>query len=86
MTAKGQVTIPKDVRETLGIEPGDEVEFEKTADGYRLRKVAPTTDSGDDPFEVYRGAAGSEEGMPNRMRRLRGQYPFDEAPVQEARE
>ncbi|MBM3932842.1 MAG: AbrB/MazE/SpoVT family DNA-binding domain-containing protein [SAR202 cluster bacterium] len=27
VTSKGQVTIPKDVRERLGIEPGDEIEF-----------------------------------------------------------
>jgi AbrB family looped-hinge helix DNA binding protein len=29
VSEKGQVTIPKDVRELLGIHPGDEVEFEK---------------------------------------------------------
>ena len=44
VTAKGQVTIPKAVREDLGIQPGDEVDFVKTESGaYRIRKVAPTT-------------------------------------------
>lgn len=28
MTTKGQVTVPKTVRETLGLEPGDRVFFE----------------------------------------------------------
>ena len=27
LTSKGQVTIPKDIRELLGIEPGDSVDF-----------------------------------------------------------
>lgn len=27
MTSKGQVTIPKEIREQLGLKPGDQVEF-----------------------------------------------------------
>jgi AbrB family looped-hinge helix DNA binding protein len=33
VTSKGQVTIPKRVRERLGIVPGSKVEFEPQADG-----------------------------------------------------
>lgn len=33
VTSKGQVTIPKSVRDHLGIAPGSEVEFRRTADG-----------------------------------------------------
>jgi AbrB family looped-hinge helix DNA binding protein len=33
VTAKGQVTIPKPVRDFLGIVPGSEVEFRRAADG-----------------------------------------------------
>ncbi|WP_046861804.1 AbrB/MazE/SpoVT family DNA-binding domain-containing protein [Microvirga massiliensis] len=33
VTAKGQVTIPKSVRDFLGIVPGSEVEFRRAADG-----------------------------------------------------
>lgn len=36
VTSKGQVTIPLDVRRTLGIEPGSEVRFEVDGDGARL--------------------------------------------------
>ncbi len=77
VTTKGQVTIPKEVREALGIEPGDEVTFEEGESGYTLRKEAPTTGAGADPFEKYRGSADSDESMPERMRRLRGEYPRD---------
>ena len=33
VTSKGQVTIPKRVREHLGIVPGSQVEFRRAADG-----------------------------------------------------
>ncbi len=33
VTSKGQVTIPKRVRDRLGIVPGSQVEFEPQADG-----------------------------------------------------
>ena len=77
VTTKGQVTIPKEIREELGIEPGDEVTFEEADSTYTIRKTAPTTADGDDPFEKYRGSAGSEETMPERMGHLRGEYPRD---------
>jgi AbrB family looped-hinge helix DNA binding protein len=77
VTTKGQVTIPKEIREQLGITPGDEIAFEKTNSGYEIRKEAPTTSAGEDPFEKYRGRADSDETMPERMRRLRGEFPRD---------
>lgn len=40
MTSKGQVTVPKDIRDALGLRPGHEVEFELDADGgARIRKA-----------------------------------------------
>ena len=33
VTAKGQVTIPKSVRDLLGIVPGSRVDFRRAADG-----------------------------------------------------
>ena len=40
VTRKGQVTIPKAVRDDLGIKPGSKVEFELAEDGrIVLRKV-----------------------------------------------
>lgn len=40
VTEKGQVTIPKELRDALGIGAGTEVEFEQVADGLLVRKVA----------------------------------------------
>jgi len=75
VTTRGQVTIPKEIRDALGIEPGDEVAFEETDDGYALRKEAPTTSEGDDPYEKYRGSADAGATMAERMERLRGTDP-----------
>jgi len=78
VTDDGSVTIPAEVRETWGIEPGDEVTFESTDGGYVLRKAAPKTEDGEGPFEKYRGSTDSDQPMHERMRRLRGRYPFYE--------
>lgn len=50
LTSKGQITIPKGVREGLGLKPGDEVEFVAEGGEYRLRKVLRVN-----PFSRYRG-------------------------------
>ena len=39
ITSKGQVTIPQDIREKLGLLPHCEVEFQIVGDSVRIRKV-----------------------------------------------
>jgi len=39
VTRKYQVTIPKEVREALGIKAGDEVVFVKTKDEYAIKRL-----------------------------------------------
>ncbi len=39
MTTKGQVTIPKEVRDALGLKPFDKVEIVLDGKGARLRRV-----------------------------------------------
>ena len=60
VTAKGQVTIPKAVRELLGIVPGSEVDFRRAADGSivltRADRQQPAS-----RFQKLRGHAG--EGL-----------------------
>jgi antitoxin PrlF len=50
MTAKGQITIPKALREHLGLRPGDEVEFVELEGAVRVQKRVATS-----PFTRYRG-------------------------------
>jgi AbrB family looped-hinge helix DNA binding protein len=39
ITSKGQVTIPVEIRERLGLLPNSEVEFEVEGNAVRIRKV-----------------------------------------------
>jgi len=39
LTSKGQVTIPQDIREQLGLLPQTEVEFEVEGDAVKVRKA-----------------------------------------------
>lgn len=43
LTSKGQITLPKVVRERLGVEAGDKVEFVETEPGV-FRVIAATRD------------------------------------------
>jgi len=57
VTAKGQVTIPKAVRDLLGIVPGSKVDFRRAADG----SIVLTREDGKTEasrFEKLRGHAG----------------------------
>ncbi len=59
VTSKGQVTIPKPVRDRLGINPGSKVDFEVAEDGRAFlrrvgkRRLKPSR------FERMRGTATS---------------------------
>jgi len=38
ITSKGQITIPKSIRDRLGLTPGDEIQFEPAGDTFVLRR------------------------------------------------
>lgn len=57
LTSKGQITVPKEVRDQLGLRPGDEVEFVAEDSSYRVRKRL-----GESPFDRYVGYLGNLEG------------------------
>lgn len=46
VTRKGQVTIPKELRDEFGLEEGDELRWEKTEDGIRVRKATQSAGRG----------------------------------------
>jgi len=60
VTRKGQVTIPKPVRDRLNIRPGNAVDFELAADGrVVLVKVGRKRAERRSAFARLRGSAGS---------------------------
>jgi AbrB family looped-hinge helix DNA binding protein len=55
VTEKGQVTIPKELRDALGIGAGTEVEFERRRDTIVVRKASTGGHRGDRLAERLRG-------------------------------
>jgi AbrB family looped-hinge helix DNA binding protein len=63
VTTKGQVTIPKEVRDLLGIKPGSAVAFEVAEDGRvvlsKVGRRGPTTRRPPSRFAKLRGRASA---------------------------
>lgn len=74
VTRKGQVTIPKPVRDQLNLKPGSAVDFELAADGRVVlvkagRKSAPPRSQ----FERIRGSATVDMTTDEIMALMRGE-------------
>jgi AbrB family looped-hinge helix DNA binding protein len=63
VTTKGQVTIPQDIRERLGILPHSEVEFDVVGDSVRIRKKKGSKTRGQLLIEHMRRAHKPMPGM-----------------------
>jgi len=59
VTSKGQVTVPKPVRDRLGIVPGSAVEFELAEDGRALLRRVGRSVTKKSRFARMRGTATS---------------------------
>ena len=73
ITTKGQVTIPREVRQILGVESGDKLIFENDATGVRVRAVRSRSN-----FSKYRGIGNpgiesGRDGIARWLRELRGE-------------
>ena len=55
MNSKGQVTVPVDIREKLGLVPNDEIEFKVVKGGVLLRKSGRPSGRGRALIEHMRG-------------------------------
>jgi AbrB family looped-hinge helix DNA binding protein len=75
ITSKGQVTIPKGIRDSLGMLPGTEVEFVKEGGEIRMRKLKGGRTRGDEIIEHLRNASGGDIPMSTEeiMRLTRGE-------------
>lgn len=57
VTSKGQVTIPLEIRERLGLQPETEVEFDVVGSTARIRKIAGRPGRGRGIVDRMRGRA-----------------------------
>ena len=58
ISSKGQVTVPQEIRNRLGLAAGDQVEFVVEGESTVIRPVR----SDPNPFEKYRGILGTFPG------------------------
>jgi AbrB family looped-hinge helix DNA binding protein len=63
VTTKGQVTIPQEIRERLGLLPHSEVEFDVVGDSVRIRKKKGTKTRGQRLIEHLRRGPKPMPGM-----------------------
>ena len=70
LSAKGQVVIPKDVRDHLGLKPGQQLDVIETAGGVLLRPV-------------FQKSGRTTEEILNNLRELASEYKGPPIPVEE---
>ena len=72
ITTKGQVTIPQEFREALGLLPHSEVEFELDGDSVRIRRARKSTSRGETIIARMRGTTTSGLSTDAIMKLTRG--------------
>ncbi len=71
LTSKGQVTIPKEVRDHLGLQPGDAVEF-RIVDGHVIVEPVESRRAWETGRDLFgRHESGRSDRSTNRKRLLR---------------
>jgi antitoxin PrlF len=75
ITRKGQVTIPKEIRDEFGLLPGTEVEFVADGGQVKVRKLEGGSTRGQEIVEHLRRASGGDIKMSTEeiMRLTRGE-------------
>jgi len=73
VSSQGQVTLPKFVRDALGIEPGDRLEFEVRGNELVARKKRTTVD-----WSQFRGILADGRSTDEIMRELRPVRAWDD--------
>ena len=73
ITSKGQVTIPQEIRERLGLLPYSEVEFELDGDSVRIRKARRRAGRGEALIARMRGTATTRMRTDEIMKLTRGE-------------
>ena len=72
ITSKGQVTIPQDLREKLGLLPNCEVEFQLVGDSVRIRKARGRKTRGQMIVDRLRGTGSGTMTTDEIMAMMRG--------------
>jgi AbrB family looped-hinge helix DNA binding protein len=69
ISRKGQVTVPKRIRDHLRLRPGDRVAFEREAEEVKIRKVSASS-----LYEFFRDNPIRGRGVRKLLRELRAEW------------
>jgi antitoxin PrlF len=59
ITSKNQTVIPREVRQQLGLKPGDKLRYTVSSKGIKIDRAEPGAE--DDPFAVFTEWASEED-------------------------
>ncbi len=76
LTIKGQLTIPKEIRESLGLRHGDEIEFIEEEGRVYIRKKT-TIEKEEAKFQQFKGQIKLSTTTDDLIDELRGEDPPD---------
>ena len=80
---KGQVVMPKAIRDEIGIKPGDEVTFEPKGSEVRVRRVSDDPGRRADGIRTLRGIwAGAGDGTEELLAERRRERDIEESKAQ----
>jgi AbrB family looped-hinge helix DNA binding protein len=78
VTSKGQITVPVEIRRSLGVKTGDKIRFVQQESG-----IGVVRDTDENPFEKWRGIGNlgigsGREAVVAYMREIRGYDEYDD--------
>jgi AbrB family looped-hinge helix DNA binding protein len=73
LTSKSQVTLPKAIRDFLGVSPGQEIDYEALADGRVVIFPVCHQSAADNPFKQLLGVGRRKRPTDEIMRETRGE-------------
>ncbi len=75
VSSRGQTVLPKELRDSLGIRPGDEVEFVREEAGtWRIRRRTPEENPFESAIGSLRGHRKLEGTAKDILENIRGRY------------
>ena len=73
LTIKGQITVPKELRDAFGWPPHTELQFQRLADGVKLQRATKGKGRGDRIVERLRGSGNRKWSTDRIMSWTRGE-------------
>lgn len=78
VSSKGQIVLPKELREELEIRAGDSLEIQREGDGFHLRRLASASPPAD--WRAWRGVLAGSEALEEHLGEHRDEIERERLP------